>query len=55
MMSTYEDLVRSLVHPSGIALFGKYKYKDVQTSDTSNSVFLSIVQNGSTVIVSETS
>ena len=44
MMSTYEDLVKNLVHPSGIALFGKYRYKDVQASDTSNAVFLSVTQ-----------
>lgn len=45
MFDTYESLVKSLVHPSGVALFGKYVYKDTQVEDTSSSMYLSVVQS----------
>jgi hypothetical protein len=43
MLSTYETLVRKLVHPSGMALFGKYRYSDIQIS-SANSVQFSLLQ-----------
>ena len=45
MIGTYESLVRNLVHPSGIALFGRYQFKDVQTSSVSAAVALSLTQS----------
>ena len=30
MFDTYKDLISRLVHPSGVALFGKYRYRDYQ-------------------------
>jgi len=45
MISTYESLVRNLVHPSGIALFGKYRFKDSQTSSASVAVQMSLTQS----------
>jgi hypothetical protein len=30
MFDTYKDLISKLVHPSGVALFGKYRYRDYQ-------------------------
>lgn len=44
MKSTYEKLVRSFVHPSGIALFGRYRFKNYQETSTSNAVHLSLTQ-----------
>jgi hypothetical protein len=38
MLSSYEQLVRNLVHPSGKALFGRFKMQDIYTSDESSVV-----------------
>jgi hypothetical protein len=35
LLSTYETMVRDLVHPSGIALFGSYRLLDVYNSEES--------------------
>ena len=42
MLSTYEKFVRDIVHPAGIALFGKYRYKDTQANNapTPSSILL---------------
>ena len=42
MLNVYEDLVRNLIHPSGIALYGKYRLNDQQIDDESSLVESSI-------------
>jgi hypothetical protein len=42
MLSSYEQLVRNLVHPSGKALFGRFKMQDIYTSDQSSVVLSQI-------------
>ena len=44
MLSTYENLVRDLVHPTGIALFGRFRIKNELISDQSEPVFISRTQ-----------
>jgi hypothetical protein len=44
MLSVYENLVRDLVHPTGIALFGRYRIKNILVSDESLPVFFSRTQ-----------
>lgn len=45
MLSTYEKLVRDLVHPSGLALFGRYRLVDYLVNDQSEAVDFSISQS----------
>lgn len=47
MISTYESLVRDLIHPSGIALFGKFSLNREMISDQSEPEQFIISQNGS--------
>lgn len=42
MLSTYEKLVRDIVHPSGIALFGTYNFRSVIPTNTANASYFSI-------------
>jgi hypothetical protein len=42
MLSSYEQLVRNLVHPSGKALFGRFRLQDTYTSDQSTVVYSQI-------------
>ena len=42
MLNVYEDLVRNLIHPSGIALYGKYRLNDQQIDNESSLVESSI-------------
>jgi hypothetical protein len=44
MLSSYETLVRDLIHPAGIALFGAYRAIDYVNSDTDVIVQSSILQ-----------
>jgi hypothetical protein len=44
MLSSYEMLVRDLVHPSGVALFGAYRSSDYLVSDQDTTIQSSIVQ-----------
>lgn len=39
MLSTYEKMVKDLIHPSGIQLFGKYMIKDVKSEDVISSPY----------------
>jgi hypothetical protein len=45
LLSTYETMARDLVHPSGIALFGRYRLLDIYTSDESTTVESSITSS----------
>lgn len=45
MLSTYEALVRDLVHPSGVALFGKYQLKRQQLGSQSTPIQFSVTQS----------
>lgn len=42
MLSSYEQLVRNLVHPSGKALFGRFRLQDTYISDQSTVVYSQI-------------
>jgi hypothetical protein len=42
MLSSYEALVRSMVHPSGKALFGRFKLQDIYDADQSSVVYSQI-------------
>jgi hypothetical protein len=44
MLSTYENLVKTLIHPSGIALFGKYQLRDYQIITSSGFKEMTITQ-----------
>lgn len=44
MLSNYERLVRELIHPSGIALFGRYRLIDIVIGDESSTVESDIIQ-----------
>ena len=44
MLSNYETLVRELVHPSGIALFGRYRLTDVVIGQESSTEEFSLTQ-----------
>ena len=43
MLSMYETLVRNIVHPSGIALYGAYRLNDELIDDESSLVYSSII------------
>jgi len=45
MLSTYEALVKDLVHPSGVALFGKYQLKRLQLGSQSTPIQFSVTQS----------
>jgi hypothetical protein len=45
MLDTYRKLVEDLIHPSGIALFGKYSIKSALTNQDSQPVYLNITQS----------
>jgi hypothetical protein len=45
MLNTYEDLVKQLVHPAGIALFGKFLISNEVANDVSEAVEFSITQS----------
>jgi len=45
MLSTYETLVRDLVHPSGIALFGKYQLRSELLDQPSQPIQFAITQS----------
>jgi hypothetical protein len=49
MIDTYEELVRNLVHPSGIALFGKFVVKSYLTSENSEPEQFILSQNNTTL------
>jgi hypothetical protein len=42
MLSSYEALVRNMVHPSGKALFGRFKLQDIYDADQSSVVYSQI-------------
>ena len=42
MLSSYEKLVRNMVHPAGRALFGRFKVQDIYTADESSVVYSQI-------------
>lgn len=42
MLSSYERLVRDMLHPAGKALFGKYRSQDIYTSEESSIVYSQI-------------
>lgn len=44
MLSSYEDLVRDFVHPSGVALFGTYRSIDFIADDQDSIIQSSIIQ-----------
>ena len=44
MLSVYENLVKDLIHPSGIALFGRFRLKSELISDQSVPVSFSLTQ-----------
>jgi hypothetical protein len=44
MLETYESLVRDLVHPSGLALFGKYQLRSDLVNQQSSIAYSSITQ-----------
>lgn len=44
MLETYESLVRDLVHPSGLALFGKYQLRSELVNQQSSISYSSITQ-----------
>jgi hypothetical protein len=45
MLSTYETLVKELVHPTGVALFGKYQFKRQQLGSQSVPIQFSVTQS----------
>jgi len=45
MFSVYENLVRDLIHPSGVALFGRFRLKNELVSDQSVSKSFSLSQS----------
>jgi len=45
MLDTYKKLVEDLVHPTGIALFGRYSLKSELTNQDSQPVYLNIAQS----------
>lgn len=45
MLSVYETIVKDLIHPSGIALFGRFRLKNELTSEQSESEFFSLTQS----------
>lgn len=45
MLSTYESLVKDLIHPSGVALFGKYQLKRQQVGSQSAPIQFSVTQS----------
>jgi len=45
MLNVYEKMVRDLVHPSGVALFGTFRLKNELTSDLSVPEFFSLTQS----------
>lgn len=42
LLSTYETMVKDLVHPSGIALFGRYRLLDIYSSDVSLPLYVDL-------------
>jgi hypothetical protein len=44
MLKVYEQTVRDLIHPSGIALFGRFRVKNELISDQSLPEFFSLTQ-----------
>jgi hypothetical protein len=51
MLNTYESLVRELIHPSGIALFGKFSVNSLMTNNQSNFEEFILQQNGNVLLV----
>lgn len=49
MLSTYETLVKELVHPAGYKLFGRYRSEEFLTSEPIELVKSSIAQSNTTV------
>lgn len=45
MLSVYEKVVKDLVHPSGIALFGRYRLKNELIAEQSEAEFFSLTQS----------
>jgi hypothetical protein len=45
MLSVYENLVRDLIHPSGIALFGRFRLRNELISDQSTPKSFSLTQS----------
>lgn len=45
MLSVYEEIVRDLIHPTGIALFGRFRVKNELISDESLPMFFSRTQS----------
>jgi hypothetical protein len=45
MIDTYRKLVEDLVHPTGIALYGRYSFKSELTNQDSQPVYISATQN----------
>jgi len=45
MLSVYENLIRDLIHPSGIALFGRFRLRNELISDQSTSKSFSLTQS----------
>jgi len=43
MFSTYEKIVKDLIHPAGLKLFGKYKVSDKKTTETSSAVGFGLI------------
>lgn len=44
MLNVYEKMVKDLIHPSGIALFGRFRIKNELISDQSEPEFFSLTQ-----------
>ena len=45
LLSTYETMVKDLIHPSGIALFGRYRLLDIYESDQSTVAEFSVISS----------
>jgi len=45
MLSMYKNIVEDLIHPSGIALFGRFRLKNELTSEQSEAEFFSLSQS----------
>jgi hypothetical protein len=45
MIDTYRKLVEDLIHPTGIALYGRYSFKSELTNQDSQPVYISATQN----------
>jgi hypothetical protein len=45
MLGVYEKLVKDLIHPSGIALFGRFRLKSEILSDQSEPEVFSLTQS----------